>query len=247
MRAVLLGIATVVLVGMIAVALVVRQRSTNGPTCSRATSQLSRIEGFFVRGQLGVVVQESEHLLSGDTSPALCTSAHDQAAGYWYQSRILPLVSSPRPLSQVPIAPWALHQTALAWVTIEHQADVFGVPAAFRLPAKLVATMAFNEGQLELAATAFRRAWGSQIDHTDLGSVARYSQILTSWGRLLSLPAFLATRVQGVQNLATANSIVTAYGLADQRPCQALHDLGYNDCTRVAPDASDPVLAAATQ
>src|SRR5689334_8172 len=117
----------------------------------------------------------------------------------------------------------ALHQAALDWEAIERQADRYRVPDDQRVPARAVATVAFNEGSYELAATSFRHAWQmGVISPTDIQSVGRYSEMLTNWGKTLTAPQFPATREQGEQALATAYSIDTVYGLADTRPCTAL-------------------------
>jgi hypothetical protein len=246
-RNVLISSCALLVAAMIVLAIMASRSTQNKPACSAASGQLTKIAAFFAQGQLGVVAELSARLLQG-SGGHLCPDAHNDAASFWYEAKALPLVAAPRPLAGAPLPPPALHQTTLAWLAVARQADVLGVPAAYRLPARLVATMAYNEGQVELAATAFQLAWTQgAIGHTDLASVARYSQVLTAWGQILSLPAFPETRQQAIETLATANSIITAYGLADQRPCRALEHLGYPDCTRTTPDPSDPILAAAAR
>jgi hypothetical protein len=209
---------------------------------------LVRIQQFFAQAQFNIVASWSQRLLQDRSQPALCAAARTDVASYWYWASILKLVSMPRPIDQVPPNPLTLHEVRLSWETVERQGDDLGVPASFRMPSRVVSTLAANEGQPELAVIAFRNAWQSgTVTQSDLAAIGRYTKQLAAWGRILTNPAFPQSRAQGAQMLATANSIATLYGLADPSSCVTLRTLGYPDCTRVAPDPDDPVLRAAAK
>lgn len=240
-----LGLGLVVLLVIIGFA--VLRTPHKAAICSPVQSDpnLRRIAQYFDQGQFGTAIALSDHVLTQKGGSTLCGSTRSQIAVYWYEASSLTLLSKPRPEAGVLVSPLALHQVALDWQHIEKQGNTYGVSPTLRVPARTVATMAGNEGQYELSVTAFRQAWISgTIGPGNLQDIGRYVQYLTAWGTSLVSPSFPLTRSQGVEVLATANSIATAYGLADNRACLALQRIGYSDCTRVTPDVSDPVLAA---
>jgi hypothetical protein len=241
-----LGVLLIVLATIAAIAMT-RPKAV---ACSPASmdSTLSRIESAYQHADFGVAIALAEHLLESGGKTSICGDTRSNAGVYWYESATAQLLGKARPEAGVPNSPLAMHEVAQSWQAIEQQADSYSVPATIRMPARVVATEAGNAGQYELAILAFQHYWsansttGMTGGNIDLRAVGWYSQMLTTWGSILSSPAFPAYRDEGVRALATANSIVTAAGLGDRRACQALTRLGYTDCTSVTPDTSDPVL-----
>jgi len=239
------GLVATVLLATVAAFTLTRQQEA---ACSPAVTDqsLARIGRFYQQGQFGVVAALAQRVLESRTTPALCSDTRAAVAAYWYHASSISVLSKARPDAGSPNSPLATHQVAVGWQNIERQADRYGVPARTRYPARTESIMAGNAGQYELSILAFQQAWMAKMEpRTDLQAIGRYAQMLTTWGSIMTLPRFSGTRDQGIQALATSNSIVTAFGLADDRACRALQGLGYRDCTRVSPDASDPVLASA--
>ncbi|GEM_PF-4257408 len=211
-------------------------------SCSDAQAQLDQVSGFVAKGEFATAADLAEALLTARTEP-LCTTAHTAAAGLWEEASLRAILTTPRPS----FPDLSLQQQLVAeYQRIEQQADSFGVPQDKRWDPMSVATLATNAGWWGLADAAFLEAWKRGTVGKE-GITLRYA-LLRNEGNDLAFHGSATMRPDALRLLSTAHAIAKAYGLPNDPACgEDLRQLGYADCDSVAPNAADPVLAAAKQ